>query len=74
LSRRRDLPKISDAVLNDGVARWLKQLRTTQPTDSEKAILEDLTRFLEKQVFVIDPARRKNTTADQIRQWVPENS
>ncbi|KAG9204051.1 hypothetical protein G6514_001687 [Epicoccum nigrum] len=67
LSRRRDLPKISDAVLNDGVARWLKQLRTTQPTDSEKAILEDLTRFLEKQVFVIDPARRKNTTADQIR-------
>jgi serine/threonine protein kinase len=67
LWRKRDLPKISDAVLNDGVTRWLKQLRTTQPTDSEKAILEDLTRFLEKQVFVIDPARRKSTTADQIR-------
>lgn len=67
LSRKRDLPKISDAVLNDGVPRWLKQLRTTQPTDSEKAILEDLTRFLEKQVFVIDPARRRSTTADQIR-------
>jgi serine/threonine protein kinase len=67
LSRPRDLPKISDAVLNEGVARWLKKLRTTQPTGSEKAILENLTRFLEKQVFVIDPARRKSTTAEQIR-------
>ena len=67
LSRKRDLPKISDAVLNDGVPRWLKQLRTTQPTDPEKAILEDLTRFLEKHVFVIDPARRRSTTAEQVR-------
>lgn len=67
LSRPRDIPKISDAVLNEGVPRWLKQLRTTQPTGSEKAILDDLTRFLEKQVFVIDPARRRSTTADQVR-------
>ena len=67
LSRPRDLPKIGDAVLNEGVTRWLKKLRTTQPTGSEKTILEDLTRFLERQVFIIDPTRRKSTTAEQIR-------
>ncbi|KAF3001347.1 hypothetical protein E8E13_006070 [Curvularia kusanoi] len=67
LPQKKMFPKIGDIGLNDGVLKWLKRLRTTQPTNAEKAILEDLTRFLTKHVFVIDPIRRRKTTANQIR-------
>jgi serine/threonine protein kinase len=69
------LHRISDAQINDGVTRWHKQIRleTKQAHSEEGAIFETMIKFLERQVLIIDPRRRQETTADHVRKKLIES-
>jgi serine/threonine protein kinase len=67
--------RISDAQINDGVTRWHKQIRleSKHAHSEEGAVFETMIKFLERKVLIIDPRRRQETTADQVRKKLIES-
>jgi serine/threonine protein kinase len=63
------LHKLSDARVNNAVKKWHQHLRdmTKKESPTESAIFAKLIEFLDHKVLVIDPKRRKDTSANEIR-------
>ncbi|KAF2825835.1 kinase-like protein [Ophiobolus disseminans] len=63
-------PKLGDARVNDAVKRWHKQLlmETKRRDPQEGAIYENILDFLSRRVLVIEPRKRREITAADIRE------
>ncbi|CAI6332910.1 unnamed protein product [Periconia digitata] len=60
---------ISDIKLSDEVEKWLKELRsqTWRRNEQEGTIFKDMIAFLHDKVLIIDPYKRRHTTAVEVK-------
>lgn len=69
ISGGNELHSLSNVQVSDAVKRWHKHLRmkTLQADAQEGAIFEDMIEFLRRKVLLVDPKRRRETAAGDIR-------
>jgi serine/threonine protein kinase len=68
-SNTKEPRRLRDAILSEAVRKWFKELRrrTMEHSSDEGLIYEEMIRFLENDVLLVDPKKRQATKAEDAR-------